>query len=469
MADINKTKRVVKAHISDSKAKQTIGAPGAVVIDNYLVEDERNASLLRQNKFKTYSNLLANVSIVSAGVRYFLNLVSKAEWKLIPSDIDNPEAVRLAAIVTKQMGRMDTSWSRVIRRAAMYRFYGFSVQEWTMEVVDGLKQFKDVAPRPQATITKWDLDVVGRVARVGQEHPLTQEINWLPRWKTIYIVDDSLDDSPEGLGLFRHIVESCTRLQRYEQLEGYGFESDLRGIPVGKAPFAALAEAVDTGLIEQQDMDDAIAPIESFIRNHVKNPALGLMLDSITYQSLDESGTISSVEQWGVDLMKGSATSLPDMYKSIERVNREIARALGVEGLLLGEQTSGSHALSKDKSQNFALIVESTLGELSDTFQKDFVERMFELNGWDMDLVPTFDTETLQHRDITQITQALKDLASAGAQMDVNDPATDEIRKKLGLSKQPFADPEVAEARRAKASASGSGKNDETENRNPKD
>jgi hypothetical protein len=225
-----------------------------------------------------------------------------------------------------------------------------------------------------------------------------------------------------------------------------------------------LQEAVDTGLITQDDMDEAIAPIIDFIRNHVKNPSLGLMVDSITYQSLDEAGTISNVEQWGVDLLKGSSTSLPDMYKSIERVNREIARILGVEGLLLGEQTSGSHALSKDKSQNFALIVESTLGEIRDVYQKDFVERFFDMNGFDKALMPTFDTETLQHRDVTQITQALKDLASAGAQMDVNDPATDEIRAKLGLSKQPKVDPAEAEARRAKATS-----NQETDNRNKKD
>lgn len=443
--------------------RKTIGGPGAVVVDNRVQEEERNPSLIGTRKYLTYSDLLANISIVSAGVRYFLNLVSKSKWKLIPADAENAEAVRLAELVTAQMDRMDTSWSRVVRRAAMYRFYGFSVQEWTMEIADGILQYYDIAPRPQSTIDQWDTDKTGKVIRIGQLQPVTQELKWLPRAKTIYIVDDSLHDSPEGLGLFRHIVESCARLKRYEQLEGYGFESDLRGIPIGKAPFAALQEAVESNLISQDDMDEAVEPIKSFIRNHVKNPALGLMVDSITYQTLDEASTPSNVQQWGVDLLKGSSTSLPDMYKAIERVNREIARILGVEGLLLGEQTSGSHALSKDKSLNFALIVESTLGEIRDALQRDFVKRLFEMNGWDMKLIPTFDTETLQHRDVTQITQALKDLAAAGAIMDVNDPATDEIRHKLGLSKQPHVDPVEAEARRAKAKS-----DTDTDNKNKK-
>lgn len=463
------TDNKVRRHLNKKQAASVsnptgvIGGPGAVVFDGFLEEDETNPALAGTRKYNTYSNLLANVSIVSAGVRYFLNLVSKAKWKLIPADLENEEAVKMAELVTAQMSRMDTSWSRVIRRASMYRFYGFSVQEWTMEIKDGMRQYKDVAPRPQATIETWKRDKAGRITEIGQRLPETQELKILPRAKTVYIVDDSLDDSPVGLGLFRHIVESCARLQRYEQLEGYAFESDLRGIPIGRAPYAALQEAVETGLINKKQMADAVEPIESFIKNHIKNPALGILVDSITYQGLDEAATPSAIRQWDVDLLKGSSTSLADMATAIERVNREIARSLGVEGLLLGEQTTGSHALSKDKSLNFALIVDSTLDEIVDTFQRDFVQRFFEMNGFDETLMPTFDTEALQHRDITQITQALKDLATAGAKMDVNDPATNEVREMLGLTKQPEVDPAEAEARREKEQG-----NTETENKNKK-
>ena len=415
---------------------RTVGSPGNPVIGGYIMEDERSPKLKGVVKYKTYSDLLANVSIVAAGVRYFLNLVSKAEWKVTPAD-DSPEAERFAEIITKQMKGMATSWPRVVRRAAMYRFYGFSVQEWTAERKDGDLLFSDIAPRPQVTIERWDTDDNGHVIGMVQTNHKDFSEDYLPRKKTIYIVDDSLNDSPEGLGLFRHIVESCNRLTRYEQLEGYGFESDLRGIPVGRAPFAALQDGVDTGLLTKDEMNAAVTPIKSFVTNHIKNPALGILLDSITYQDEGDNGAYSNVPQWSVDLLKGSATSFGEIAVAIERVNREIARTLGVEGLLLGESTSGSHALSKDKSLNFALIVDSTLTELVDTFQKDMIARIFEINGWPEELMPTFNTEAIQHRDITQITQALKDMASAGALIVSDDPAVVEVYEMLGLTAPP--------------------------------
>lgn len=415
---------------------KTKGTPGNPVIGGYIMTDERSSKLTGTKKYKTYSDLLANVSIVAAGVRYFLNLVSKAEWKVTAAD-ETPEAVEFAAVIVAQMKGMDTSWSRVVRRAAMYRFYGFSVQEWTAIEKEGALVFKDIAPRPQVTIERWDTDEAGRVQGIIQTSSTDFREIYLPRKKTIYIVDDSLNDSPEGLGLFRHIVASCDRLTRYEQLEGYGFESDLRGIPVGRAPFAALQDGVDTGLLTKEEMTSAIDPIKSFVTNHIKNPALGILLDSITYQDEGDSGSFSNIPQWSVDLLKGSATSFGDVAIAIERVNREIARTLGVEGLLLGESTSGSHALSKDKSLNFALIVDSTLTELVDTFQRDMIQRIFELNGWPEDKMPTFNTEAIQHRDITQITQALKDLANAGALVTSDDPAVQEIYEMLGLTAPP--------------------------------
>jgi len=415
---------------------KTKGVPGTIVFGGFISEDEKNAALIGPEKYRTYSELLANVSIVAAGTRYFLNLVAKARWKVTPAD-ESDEAKRFADIITKQLTSMDTSWSRVIRRAAMYRFYGYSIQEWTAVRKDGMLLFEDIAPRPQITINKWDVNKAGKVLGVTQLDPLLGDDIYLPRKKLVYIVDDSINDSPEGLGLFRHIVGPAKRLQRYEQLEGYGFESDLRGIPVGRAPFAALSEAVDTGLITQQNMDDAIAPIKSFITDHIKNPALGLLLDSITYQGDDEAGTPSTIFQWDVDLLKGSATSFAEVAIAIERVNREIARTLGVDGLLLGEQTTGSHALSSDKSLNFALIVDSTLSELADTYQRDLIQRLWELNKWPENMMPTFNTEAAQHRDVTQITQALKDMAAAGGKLSMNDPAINVLREMLGLPKQP--------------------------------
>lgn len=418
------------------KPEKTIGVAGTSVVNGFIENQEKNPRLADVRKYQTYSDLLANISIVSAGTRYFLNLIAKANWKVIPAD-ESDEAEKFAELVKDNMNTMDMSWSRIIRRAAMYRFYGFSIQEWTASPpVDGIIKINRIAARPQITIERWDIDEHGIVMGVGQRTPLEGEERYLPRAKIIYVVDDALNDSPEGLGLFRHIVEPSDRLKRYEQLEGYGFESDLRGIPIGRAPFAALSEAVSSGLLTEKEKAEIEQPIKDFIQGHIKNPELGILMDSLTYQSQGEDGKPSNVPQWDISLLKGSSTSLPDMANAIERVNRDIARILGVEGLLLGEQTTGSHALSKDKSQNFALIVDSTNDEIADSMQSDFVNVLFELNGWPEEMKPTLKPEAVQHRDVTTITQALKDMSDAGSVMAQDDPANNDIRAILGISPQ---------------------------------
>jgi phage gp29-like protein len=129
------------------------------------------------------------------------------------------------------------------------------------------------------------------------------------------------------------------------------------------------------------------------------------------------------------------------MAAAIERINREMARILGVEQLLLGSDSKGSFALSKDKTQSFGIIVDSCLKELRETFEKDFLGPLWTLNGWDESLKPTFKIEKIQFRDADQLTSSLEQLARAGAPMAFDDPAINAIRSLLGLPNAPEEDP----------------------------
>lgn len=442
--------------VREGEARTVVGHMGTAIYGGFIVEKEKNARLTGVQKYRTYSEILANTAIVAAGVRFFLNLVAKAEWRVEPakdvppegdegSPTSSDEAVEVADTIQEMMNDMDTPWVRVVRRAAMYRFYGFSIQEWTAKRRDdGQIGMLDVAPRPQVTIERWDVDVTGRVIGVIQRSEQTQEEIYLPRNKIAYVVDDTLNDSPEGLGLFRHIVESVQRLRRYEELEGFAFETDLRGIPIGRAPLQELEEAVRRNEITEEQRAVLEQGLEDFIKKHIKNPQLGIILDSTPYRSLDENASPSTVRKWDMDLLEGDGASQgqESILKAIERVNREIARVLGVEQLLLGEGDRGSFALSRDKSNNFALVVDSTLQELTAVFDRDYVGPLMRLNGWDESLRPTLKTEAIQYRDIEQITTAIKDLALAGVAIHPEDEAVKEIFDLLGLSR---LNPELAE------------------------
>ncbi|MEE8609014.1 MAG: hypothetical protein V3S55_15525 [Nitrospiraceae bacterium] len=425
--------RLLRRNVSPT---ETVGVPGTAVFGGFIQSDEKNANLSSlDERHKTYSEILANASIVAAGTRYFLNLISKAEWSFVPSeaDTDGKFAELAEEVLTSDPA---TPWHRIIRRAAMYRFYGFSVQEWTARRRDdGVLTFADVAPRAQLTIERWDLDVTGGVLGVLQRSPQDSRDIYLPRSKLLYIVDDTLSDSPEGLGLFRHLVAPAQRLFRYEQLEGFGFETDLRGIPIGRGPFTELASMVEAGEITQDQRTLIEAPLRSFIENHIKTSKLGMLLDSIVYESKDETGRPSPNKQWDVEIMKGSATSFQENAAAIERLNRELARILGVEQLMLGSDQGGSFALSKDKTSSFFLLVDGALTDVREAVAADLLDKAWELNGWPEEMKPTLATEAVRHTDAEGIAGTLRDVALAGAPLAPDDPVVGDIRDLLGVSR----------------------------------
>ncbi len=430
----------------------TVGAPGTAVFGGFIQDNERSKALsTTEERHKTFSEILANTSIVAASTRYFLNLVAKADWSFTPGEGD--PGGRFAELAERALTQDPTTpWHRIVRRAAMYRFYGFSVQEWTAKrAPEGHLTFSDVAPRAQLTLERWDLDVTGAVLGVLQRAPQDQREIYLPRQKILYLVDDTLSDSPEGLGLFRHLVAPSQRLARYEQLEGFGFETDLRGVPIGRGPFTELADMVTRGEISQAERVKIEAPLRKFVENHIKTAKLGMLLDSITYESKDEAGRASNAKQWDVELLKSSGTSFAENAQAIERVNREMARILGTEQLMLGDG-AGSFALAKDKTNSFFLLIDGALMEIREQVKDDLIDTLWELNGWPEDAKPEVGTEAVRHTDVEQVAATLRDLATAGAPLAPDDPVIGEVRDLLGLSRP---DEDVAAADAALVDARG--------------
>lgn len=432
---------------------KTVGAPGFSAYGGYVVTAEKNAQATGDQKWRNYADIVSNFSIVAAGTRHFLGLIARTSWQVEPAkDIDGEDssdaAKEAAEFVETVLHDMATPWAKVMRRSAMYRFNGFGVQEWTAKRTDdGRIGFKDVYVRPCHTVKRWDLDDNGEILGIFQTPPQTGQELYLPRWKTIYLVDDSLTDSPEGMGLFRHLLEPAKALKEYLRLEGTGFQRDLRGIPIGRAPLAALREAVDAGEITQEQSDAMILALENLVKMQAKTHETGAIVDSAPYKAISDTGeTYSSVAQWAIDLLTGNATGIEYLGKAIDRLNREMARVLAAEHLMLGDGSGGNRALSKDKSQNLWLQVEGTLADLSESGEKDIIGSLWRLNGLPDELKPTLKTESVQFKDVEQITASLRDMSTAGATLAPDDPAIDDVRDLLGISRQPELDPEMVAA-----------------------
>lgn len=420
----------------------TVGVGGTAFDSGYIRSHEKDARLRGTTRYQTYSNTLANTPIVAGSARFFLNLLAKAKWSLEPAD-ESPQALEIAEAIEAMLHDMTTPWHRVVRRSAMYRFYGYSVSEWTAKRRDdGLIGLLDIEPRPQITIERWDVDETGTVLGMIQRSPQTQVETTIPRGKTLYVVDDSLNDSPEGLGLFRHVVDGADRLADLQRHEVQGFEADMRGMPVGRIPKAAMDAAVlaNDGTMTEAQRDAAVAKMELILQNRIRSPSRALWLDSQTWQTTDDKQAPSNVPMWDIDILKAESDGLEQIGAAITRIEKELALLMGTDHLLLGLDGAGSLALSRDKSHNFGLIVDSTLKELTEAVEADLFVPLMRLNGWPEELTPTAKTEQAQFRDIEQITGALDNLGRAGAPMLPTDPAVPQVYDLLGLSPPPQED-----------------------------
>ena len=414
----------------------TIGSSGATIVGGFLQEGERNAALSGRSKYDTWMNMIKNVSIVSAGARFYRNLLIKATWQLDPAD-KSDEAKRLADDIQGQIDDLDRPWASIIGAAGMYRFFGFSTQEWVAKrrEEDGAFVLADIAQRPQSTIWQWDTQEDGKVIGCIQRDPNTMREAYLPRAKLLYIVDDTFADTPEGLGIYRQLANPADTLLELQRLETYGYEMDLQGVPLIRAPLAAIQQNLSDGKITEAQANAATGDLITFLKDHARNPQAGLMLDSAVYTGLGEQQTPTANRQWDIELLQGgSADSAVAVSTAIERLNREMARIMGVEELMLGSDSAGSFAMSKQKSDNFALMVDSALNEIRFAVQRDVVGAIFRINGWDRKLMPKFRTEQIAFRDIEMIGKTLKDMSLAGAMLAPDDPAINEIRRMMGLS-----------------------------------
>jgi hypothetical protein len=414
-----------------------------------------NIALTGTERFDEYQRILRDTMIVGAGARLFLNLIGNAVWTVNPpeglNEAEEARAQEIADQAYEMLFDMTSSWASVVRRTAAFRLFGFAVQEWTAKITDdGAVGLLDIEHRPQKTIVRWNRDEGGTVESIVQRVGGRSEVV-LPRSKVVYAVDDTLSDSPEGMGLLRQLAKTAQRLDRFIALEETGYTTDLRGIQVARAPLHELQKMVQDAGPEGSSARASMSarrtlllqPLRDWLDKHVRNVESGMLLSSDTYLAtgVDKATTPSSVPKWGLELLNGDSQGFADMAAAINRMNQEMARLLGVEHLLLGADGAGSLALARSKIGTFYLTVTSTLLDLVEIYDRDILGPLAELNGWEFK--PEMGVNEISDRDMEQVLDSLAKLATAGAPLMPDDPAVGEIYDLLGLTRPPEREDEL--------------------------
>lgn len=82
--------------------------------------------------------------------------------------------------------------------------------------------------------------------------------------------------------------------------------------------------------------------------------------------------------------------------------------------LLLGQDGSGSFALSQSLGSITDTVVESRLKEVRDQLNHDLVKQLFLLNGWDTTVMPRFEFTRVQSSSVDELGKYIQRVAAAG-------------------------------------------------------
>ena len=418
-----------------AKPNEIQGVPGFSVFGGYINHQETNARLIGSERWKTASDIVTNISVVAASVRFMMNLIARPEWSFKPAIENDRAAEEAAEFMESVIADMDQSWTGIVRRLGMFRYHGFGMHEWvTKKRDDGRIGIFALEVRPPHTIERWDLEDSGKVRGVWQRDPLNGRELYLPRDKLLYLVDSTLTDFPDGMGWFRQLVDPAERMKSLLNLEAIGFERDLRGIPIGRAPVSKLNEMVKSGQLTDAQVTSMLNGLKDFVSLQRRTSETGLVLDSKPYENKTDTGiNQSSIMHWGMELLTGEPGSLEELGLAINRLATDMALIMGTDVILTGRDGEGSRALSADKSRNLYLNANSILIDIAECVNRDIVAPIWALNGLPEELRPTAKVEDVSFKDVETMAKTLADMADAGAVLAPDDPAFDAIRDLMGL------------------------------------
>lgn len=429
-----------------TEANKTLGVSGQNIHNGSFYSDEFLPQLRGQRAIKTFREMRDNDSTVGAVLYAAEQVLRDVKFKVIPSKKDDEQAKSEAEFVESVLNDMDHTLDDHISEALSFLTYGFSWFEVVYKrrvgpyqknpskkskYTDGRIGVKRIASRAPWTVNKFDVDqTTGEVLGIWQ-NSYKAGSNYIPIRKSIYYRTTVINGEPSGRSILRNAYTSYDRLQAAQNFEMIGLERDLAGIPVGRIPADYLAEDAtdDQKALRQQ--------FEAILRDFKVNEQAYVLLPSDSYP--DKDGTPSGEKLMDVSLMSSEGTRNVNMDTVIRRYQHDIARSVLSEFIMLGASSAGSYALSKSKTDLFLRTLESYIQTITDVLNKQLVERLWELNGLDFDLMPTIKAGDVAPHDLKELGAYLRNLNGAGIP----------VRDQIDIVDELFAIPELPKVDRA--------------------
>jgi len=431
--------------LSEAKAKTTLGVAGDNTYNGQIRADEFLPELRGKKAIRKYREMRDNDSTVGAVMYSVEQILRDIDLHVKPAD-DSDAARVEKEFVESVLDDMDHTLDDHISDALSYLSYGFGWFEViykrrvgpterspkkNSKYTDGRIGVRKIASRAPWTVSKFDVEQkTGDVLGIEQEVGFMGGRNYIPLNKSLYYRTTSLNGDPSGRSILRNAYTSYEYLNNLQSIEAIAVERELAGIPVARIPAEYLsgdASAAQSGFVHN---------LQQVLRDVKFNEQGYIILPSDTYP--DKDGAPSSTRLVDVELMASNGKRNIDINPIVNRYQHDIARSMLSEFLLLGT-SGGSYALSKSKTDLFLRALESYIQAIVDVLNKQLVERLWQLNGLNYDMMPTIEAGDVAPHDLREISSFLRNLNGAGIDVSSHPEVISDL---MGIAELDY-DPEV--------------------------
>ena len=415
-----------KKRLSEGAAKSILGVAGDNTRTGQIRADEFIPELRGKNAIRKYREMRDNDSTIGAVMYAAEQVLRDVKLKVEPAN-DTEEAKREADFVESIFDDMDHSLDDHIAESLSSLSYGFAWFEVVYKrrvgptkrspkknskYTDGRLGVRKIACRAPWTISRFDVeDKSGDVLGIYQDVGYATGKHYIPATKSLYYRTTVLNGDPSGRSILRNAYSSYVYLNNLQSIEAIAVERELAGIPVARIPSEYLssdASAAQSGFVGN---------LQQILRDVKFNEQGYIITPSDTYP--DKDGSPTNIRLVDIELMSSNGNRNVDIDPIVRRYQHDIARSVLSEFLMLGGGNNGSYALSKSKTDLFLRALESYIQAIVDVLNKQLVERLWQLNGLNYDLMPCIKAGDVAPHDLREIAAFLRNLN--GADINVSD------------------------------------------------
>lgn len=401
------------------------GFTGLLTLSGQVME-ECSHELRWPEAINTYKRMAKDGAIAPA-LELVEMMIARVPWTVkIPEGYEE-QLKDKANFVRQCINDMDQDFQSFIKQVVSYNRYGFSVHEKVFryrlkekgsKYNDGLVGIKKLPIRSQDSIERWywknnGRELAGCIQNVML--PGTESSNgWdfvstssnqtmekkIPRKKFLLFRNNPLKDSPCGTSPLNGAWQAWKYKQAYQESEAIAVAQDSNGFKVLYIP----PEYMTTDASE--DKKEAFEEYKKILSNMHQAKQSGVILPLL----IDQDG--NKMFELKFESITGQKSY--DTNAIINRYTSEILTALFADFLSLGSNGSGSFSLAESKISVVEMAIQSKLDEIKSQLNHDLIKQLFELNGWDTDVLPYLDYGSVGTESLDELGKFIQRVSATG-------------------------------------------------------